>query len=286
MPFFSVIIPVYNGAGTIKACLESVKAQSFSDYEVVVINDGSTDDTVNLIEDFQSAHPKLPLRVITQENQGLGASRNTGISMASGIFCALLDADDLWKPEKLKSIYKVLEGSGTPLLYHRVETFGRAKTRVRACRPVHTVRNLLIGGNPLVPSAVCLRTDMAQKHPFSTEPGVHGAEDLLLWCRLLHQKITFRYLPEVLTSYRDEGGMSTRLEEHLQKVHNVLKQLRHKEIISESTLKQALQRKEYEAARFYHKRGHYTLATKHYAASPKNPKVWLLRLLNDLSLPA
>lgn len=93
----SVVIPLYNKADKIKDTLVSVFTQTYSDYEIVIVDDGSTDGSADIVE--QLADPRI--RLIRQANAGVSAARNHGIEEARGEFIALLDADDLWKPEYL-----------------------------------------------------------------------------------------------------------------------------------------------------------------------------------------
>ena len=95
-PLVSVIIPVYNGARYLRAALESVFAQTYRPFEVIVVDDGSTDDSGMIAQGFPDVH------YIHQTNQGVAAARNHGIEAAQGEFFAFLDQDDLWTPEKLK----------------------------------------------------------------------------------------------------------------------------------------------------------------------------------------
>src|SRR6185503_3382392 len=97
-PAVTVVIPVYNSARYISQALDSVKAQTFTDYEVIVVNDGS-DDREEL-ERIINAHP-LPVIYISQENKGVSAARNAAIRRARGEFYAQLDADDQWTPDYL-----------------------------------------------------------------------------------------------------------------------------------------------------------------------------------------
>ena len=104
-PFFSIVIPLYNKENYIGNTLKSVINQSFQDFEIIVINDGSTDTsfekTKSILKEFKN------FIIINQENKGLSAARNTGIVSARGEIIALLDADDLWNIDFLKSIYNL-----------------------------------------------------------------------------------------------------------------------------------------------------------------------------------
>jgi glycosyltransferase involved in cell wall biosynthesis len=98
MPQISVIIPAYNAERTIRETIESVQRQTFQDFELIVINDGSKDRTVELVQSINDER----LKIFSYENGGLPVARNRGISRTTGEFIAFLDADDLWTPEKLE----------------------------------------------------------------------------------------------------------------------------------------------------------------------------------------
>lgn len=100
-PLVSVVIPTYDAVALLMETLQSVQAQTFTDFEIVVINDGSTDDTATRLADLAARESRL--RVISQENQGVGAARNRGIDEARGRYVALVDHDDLWLPKKLET---------------------------------------------------------------------------------------------------------------------------------------------------------------------------------------
>ena len=98
MPKISVVIPAYNAEHTIKETIESVLQQTFSDFELIVINDGSTDRTLEVVQSITDSR----LNVLSYENGGLSVARNRGIYQATGEFIAFLDADDLWTSDKLE----------------------------------------------------------------------------------------------------------------------------------------------------------------------------------------
>ncbi|WP_430466588.1 glycosyltransferase family 2 protein [Winogradskyella ouciana] len=101
MSFFSVVITVYNKADFIKNTLNSVLNQSFKDFEIIVVNDGSTDESEAIINSFNDTR----IRLITTKNQGASVARNTGIKVAKYNYIALLDGDDIWDKEYLKTIH-------------------------------------------------------------------------------------------------------------------------------------------------------------------------------------
>ena len=99
-PKFSVIIPVFNAAATIAATIASVRAQTFVDFEIIAVDDGSTDDSLSILLAIAAVEPRL--RVVSVTNGGVSAARNLGSELAKGELLAFLDADDLWMPEKLQ----------------------------------------------------------------------------------------------------------------------------------------------------------------------------------------
>lgn len=98
MPVITVVIPAYNAERTLEETVRSVQAQTFSDIEIIIINDGSTDQTRNLIENLTD--PRI--KVFSYENSGVAVARNRGVTHAAGEFIAFIDADDLWMPDKLE----------------------------------------------------------------------------------------------------------------------------------------------------------------------------------------
>lgn len=285
-PFFSVIIPVYNALETLEDCLESVWEQNFSDYEIILVNDGSSDESASWFKSWTQTKVGLRYQLINQPNKGLGAARNRGIREAQGEFCALLDADDIWHPEKLASCHSFLQHDrDTAVLYHRVENFGRQWEGERKTFPLSHIGDLIEKGCPLVPSATILRRETALSHPFITENKYHGAEDLFLWLELLLAGEKFCYWPEAWTYYHEVGGMSTRIEEHLQKVIAVYDYYYQANQISKHDYEKATQRKYYEAARFYQKHGQHHQAHHYYSvADSKSLKILGLRILNKLGI--
>src|SRR3954471_10555327 len=115
-PFFSVVIPVFNRAGALQHAIESVRGQTFQDFEIVVVDDGSTDNPQAVIENF--ADPRI--RFVRQANGGGGAARNRGIDEAKGLFTAFLDSDDVFLPHHLDSMHALLEGTTRVVGYARV----------------------------------------------------------------------------------------------------------------------------------------------------------------------
>src|SRR3954469_4662071 len=116
-PFFSVIIPVYNRAESLRRAIESVRAQTCQDFEIVVVDDGSQDDPRKVVESFHD--PRI--RFFSQANGGGGKARNTAIDHARGRFIAPLDSDDIFLPHHLASMKELLEGTTDMVGYARMQ---------------------------------------------------------------------------------------------------------------------------------------------------------------------
>lgn len=115
-PKFSIIVPVYNTEKYVKRCLDSINSQSFKDYEVIIINDGSTDNSSDIIS-------KYPYKIINQENQGLSMARNNGVKDASGEYLIFLDSDDYIEKDLLKEINNSLSNKPDLVRYQIKEVF-------------------------------------------------------------------------------------------------------------------------------------------------------------------
>lgn len=111
MPLFSVIIPTYNRVSYLRQTLESVWRQTFTDYEIIVVDDGSTDETVTWLSEVASK-----IKLITQENSGPGVARNIGAEHAQGEYLAFLDSDDLWFPWTLETVAALIAKHDRPAL--------------------------------------------------------------------------------------------------------------------------------------------------------------------------
>ena len=108
-PVFSVVVPLYNTECYIAEALRSVEAQTFTDFEVIIVDDGSLDNGPTIARGFVERDPRF--RLVTQANRGLSGARNSGIREARGKYIALLDADDVWLPEKLQLHFAHLEAN-------------------------------------------------------------------------------------------------------------------------------------------------------------------------------
>lgn len=130
MPVISIIIPTYNRDWCIQRALESVLDQRFDDFDVWIIDDGSSDKTLEIIERLISPGTRVPVNYIFTPNQGVAAARNLGIQRSTGQWLALLDSDDLWVPEKLERQFQYMGSHPEISLIHTGERWIRNGKRV------------------------------------------------------------------------------------------------------------------------------------------------------------
>jgi glycosyltransferase involved in cell wall biosynthesis len=193
-------MPCYNGAKFICQAIESALAQSHPAIEVVVVDDGSTDGSVEAINNFGGA-----VRLIRQSNRGVAAARNTAIDNASGTFIAFLDQDDFWDPLKIEKQIAAFERDPSLALVHTEAKYIDAADRVLTRENVPGRKAIghcfvdLLQHNTIVMSSVLLRRDALGELRFGS--GVDGCDDWDLWLQICrHRPVAL--LDEALTTIR------------------------------------------------------------------------------------
>jgi len=213
--FVSVVVPAYDSAAFIGETLDSVLAQTHTDFEVIVVNDGSH-DTEELERSLAPylARPDGRVRYFKQENRGAGAARNRGVMEARGPFVAFLDADDLWEPAYLAEQLKHIEARGLDLAYTDALMFGDSrlagKTYMEAAPSAGEVDflSLIRGDCNVITSGVVARRRAVFDAGLFDET-LRNAQDFELWARLAHRGARLGYQRKVLVRYRvREGSLS------------------------------------------------------------------------------
>lgn len=210
MPKVSVIIPCFNQGKYIDETLNSVLAQNYDDYEIVIVNDGSTDEfTNNLLRDYR--RPKT--RVIHTDNQGLSMARNTAIQAATGAYILPLDADDLIGREYLGKAVEILDGNrGIGIVTCLIEFFGAMN--FQPVLPPFTAEAVLVR-NDLPCSSFFRREDWERAGGFNPNMKA-GWEDWDFWLTLLEFDLEVQRIPEVLFYYRirKDSMLRSMVKEH------------------------------------------------------------------------
>jgi glycosyltransferase involved in cell wall biosynthesis len=209
MPRVSIVIPTYNQAGFLRECLDSVRAQTVTDWEAIVVNNFSDDDTRDVA--LSLGDPRITL--VDFANHGvIAASRNLGIGKSSAEWVAFLDSDDLWEPAKLEK--SLAAGDGADLVSHPEHLYrdGQKVGRTALGNPERaSFRALLLDGNILSPSAVLVRRPVLDRAGgFCVDTEVVTAEDHDLWLRLAKTGARMAFLSEALGYFRLHGAQNSR----------------------------------------------------------------------------
>ena len=181
-PFFTVVVPTYNRAALIGKTLQSVFSQTYMDFEVVVVDDGSTDNTAEVVRSIVDAR----LSYHCKENGERAAARNFGILKAKDRYITFLDSDDLIRPEHLSTAYDYIRRHPghrvVHLGYDIVDTSGRVLTTWRALPP--TANQKLVEGNFLSCMGMFVEREVMRENLFNEDRALSGSEDYELWLRI------------------------------------------------------------------------------------------------------
>ncbi len=203
-PYVSVVIPCYNAAPFLRETLDSALNQTHPPMEVIVVDDGSTDNSAAIAESYGS-----PVRVIRQKNQGESVARNRGIDEAKGDWIAFLDADDIWMQDKLElQIERATSMPGTVCVHSAFYVFGIINNHPVIPQEIlagqYNVQTLLLC--PLVNSSTALvRRELPVRFPEWTR----RAEDMIYFAELVGHG-SFSYVPKRLTGYRSHSSQQHR----------------------------------------------------------------------------
>lgn len=218
-PTVTVVIPTYNHAHFLREALQSLCAQSFSNWEAIVVNNYSEDDTVAVVAAFSD--PRIRLENF-RNNGVIASSRNRGIALAQGQYIAFLDSDDIWYPDKLSHCMQSFDDN-VDLVCHGLHWFGNEE-RDMFCGPAQraTFDALLDKGNCITPSATVVRKSILDLvGGFSQDPVVVTSEDYHLWLKLAKAGAKMVFIKKILGGYRiHSANQSSAVLKHL---HSVLK---------------------------------------------------------------
>jgi len=211
-PLFSIIVPAYNSQDTITETITSILNQIENNFEVIIINDGSTDNTVEVINNLKL---DKRFRVLNQKNSGLSGALNTGISNSKGQFLAFIDSDDLWFPNKLSCIKSILSLNPSANFISSNASWFKYNDGVKNEGVInYNILDLDIDPviqvniyNKFVTSSVVIKSELIEKIGFF-DTNLKGTGDWDYWIRASRFG-NFICSPEVLVSYREnEQGIS------------------------------------------------------------------------------
>ena len=185
LPFFSVITPTFNRRSFLKEMIESVQSQTFSDFEHIIVDDGSTDQSGELISSIAETDPRIIL--VKQSNEGRSIARNNGVLTSKGKYICFLDSDDVWLPHHLQNLSNAIQSSQADAMFHTGLIWfyddGTPDQKV-GYTPRHAFSSDVeyVIANQFAPDCVCLSRQVAEKHMF--DPSLFINEDVELWARI------------------------------------------------------------------------------------------------------
>lgn len=212
----SIVLPVYNGARTLLKALQSCSGQSYRNLEIIVVNDGSTDETSHIVKTFSQVDQRI--RLVEQKRAGVAHAFNKGIETARGTYIARMDADDVMHPGKIERQVEFIEAHPeTGVVSCLVNYGGDRTTQEGYALHVDWINTLItpeqIALNRFVDSPVCNPTVLFRKESV----GRYGAalqgdfpEDYEMWLRWMDQGVKFAKIPEVLFTWNDLPSRLTR----------------------------------------------------------------------------
>ena len=227
-PFFSIIIPTYNHAQYINRCLDSVITQTYSNWEVIVVNNYSEDNTIELVNNYLDERIRL---VNFRNNGSIAASRNTGIKEATGEWICFLDSDDFWYHSKLEIVDKAIkDNQNIDAVCHnetmRFEVSGKTQTLYYGPFTPKFYRDLLYG-NRCSTSAMSVRKAFLDEHElsFNTSLDYVIVEDYDLWLRMAFYNAVFHFIDIPLGEYiinemNISGNMERQRKNQLKLLHD------------------------------------------------------------------
>jgi len=214
-PLISVIIPAYNYGHLITETLESISAQTYSNWECIVVDDGSIDATAQVVQDYIKQHPEQNFQYVYKSNSGLSASRNVGIKKARGIYIQFLDADDLLSKDKFAMQLPLLQMQDCALVFSKSSFFKEEDGRyvsVEKYPPGFLAKETLSGfkllnrliKNNIFPVSSALVHAALVKKAGEFDPGLDSNEDWLFWFNiaLLNPEFVFDHVESSFTKVR------------------------------------------------------------------------------------
>lgn len=209
-PRVSVIMPAFNSSRYIAEAVESVLAQSESDVELLIVDGGSKDRTVDIIRDYEARDSRVKY-VPNPDDKGPAHARATGIRASSGRFVAFLDADDLWLPTKLAEQVGFMESAGVDFSYTYYSGMSADGSDVMCPHSAYASYSFwkMMASRGIGTLTVVIRRELLSEDVLAHQKKSHG-EELLWWLLILRKGHTARLYPKDLARYRDtEGSLST-----------------------------------------------------------------------------
>jgi len=204
-PTFSIIIPTYNRADRLEVTIQTVLNQSYPHFEIIIVDDGSTDNTEHVVSRLADDR----IKYFFKKNEERAIARNFGINQASGDYVTFLDSDDLLYPNFLQEAMSLIDNCDKPEWFHLAYEIKDDTGRIlrKENNRKGDINKALISGNHLSCIGVFVRADIIQKQKFNEDPDIIGSEDYLLWLKLA-SLYPLRYSNQISACMTQHSGRS------------------------------------------------------------------------------
>ena len=206
MPLISVVLPVYNGEKYLVEAIDSIREQTFKNFELLIIDDGSTDNSLAILKSYQRLDQRIQL--IARENRNLATTLNDLIDLSQGEWIVRMDQDDISLPNRIERQLEWLEQTGADICGSWVELFGIShKYILKHSQTDQSIKAELLFGAPFAHPSVIMRSALAKKLRY--DKIWEMAEDYDLWERAAHSGWKMTNVQEVLLLYRQHAKQIT-----------------------------------------------------------------------------
>jgi len=243
-PHISIIIPVYNGEDSVFISLDSLLKQTYSNFEAVIIDDGSKDNTAEVVHKYTLRDKRF--RYTYQPNAGVAMARNKGIELAQGKYICFLDSDDYYDKNFLEEMSSTIERTNTDVCYcgYKIVTPNGVKRRKTAFNEGDILIDYILGTVSVQTTGWMIRRELIQKNNLIFPKGISWGEDFEFFCTVLAQTNKVSYVKEFLTNYRfdfKKDQLSTFSMDKLKQDYESIKRLQHNKVVNrDSNINQAL----------------------------------------------
>lgn len=199
MPEISIIMPNYNCAHFIGEAIKSVLVQTYHDWELIICDDCSTDDSVKIITEYTIGEPRISL-ICNKYNIGVAQARNEAILQSKGDYVAFLDSDDIWYPHKLEYQIEFMRKHEVGICYMAYDIINEAGLKIDSVQPPLMITyNSMLKGERIQTATAIVKRQLLPTPPF---PIISTHEDFMMWLNILKQGYIAHGIPIPLSGYR------------------------------------------------------------------------------------
>ena len=231
----SIIIPVYNSESTLKRCLESVINQTYKNIEILIINDGSKDKSLNIMNEYKNKDERII--VINQKNKGLSGARNTGVNNATGNYITFIDSDDYIKPNLVKDTIKIFEEYECDVVRNNYElSYENGKTELRnemyeenriiniEEKKEELIQNILLGKVQSYSWLLTIKREILDKNNLKFDEDIFFMEDIVFIIRLIFfiKNIYFVREPNYFYYQSNENSLTKDTKKYVKNINNIV----------------------------------------------------------------